>query len=367
MRRLICIFSALLLLWGCVKNELRTGTGVSERKLEIAFDCPIIQTQMKSAVLTPLEDQVQQSFKVWAYYSPSDAPDIDEQLMDKVYMNAVLVSYDEVSGKWKPEGKYYWPNNGTLTFFAVYPATPGTSVGVDENGIVIDDYDASSATEDLLISEVALGCDGASAAQDGVQLNFKHALSSLSFNIRTDVASTTSLVVTRIALKEIADEGDYSQLSDPQWKKTGSEGEYILYDNAEGIPLTGNYLPEAVKTIIVLPHVLEDTEFIEVTYKMQRTGADFWFEEQTASAELNDFGLEQWMPGYRYAYGVTLSLDRIQCTTGVATWNPEDNNDSGSSPDDFNTDFVGWGDGGDLQNSGTGMENMDWETEEDSW
>jgi hypothetical protein len=161
--------------------------------------------------------------------------------------------------------------------------------------------------------------------------------------------------------------GDYSQLSDPQWNKTGPVGEYILYDNAEGIPLTGNYLPEAVKTIIVLPHVLEDTEFIEVTYKMQRTGADFWFEEQTASAKLNDFGLEQWMPGYRYAYGVTLSLDRIQCTTGVATWNPEDNNDSGSSPDDFNTDFVGWGDGGDLQNSGTGMENMDWETEEDSW
>jgi hypothetical protein len=105
-------------------------------------------------------------------------------------MNAVLVSYDEVSGKWKPKGKYYWPNNGTLTFFAVYPATH-ENVGVDENGIVIDDYDASSATEDLLISEVALGCDGASAAQDGVQLNFKHALSSLSFTIRTDVASTT--------------------------------------------------------------------------------------------------------------------------------------------------------------------------------
>ena len=77
MKRFLCIFSAFMLLVGCVKNDPVTPDWQGP-EAEIAFECPVVGPKMKS-VAEVANYPADLNFRVWGYYSEGETPTVDTQ------------------------------------------------------------------------------------------------------------------------------------------------------------------------------------------------------------------------------------------------------------------------------------------------
>ena len=114
MKRFLCIFSAFMLLVGCVKNDPVTPDWQGP-EAEIAFECPIVGAKAKSVSeikAGTFPDDL--AFRVWGYYSEGETPTVDTQnhAMKITYINGAEFACEVTLWGATGSKNYYWPKSG---------------------------------------------------------------------------------------------------------------------------------------------------------------------------------------------------------------------------------------------------------------
>ena len=214
--------------------------------------------------------------------------------------------------------------------------------------------------------------------------NFSQLIADWNADLQTDVSTWRWFEYDNSVRKDyVAYDQTYTPL-----EPVGEPGQPAVGDWEAGTLLTGEYQalhdrtlsPEeedylSLTNLIVLPQTIPDDAVLRVTYDMTHStfagvnGADtpLWILDRVATKPLKECGVTSWNLGCRYTYNITIGLNKIECTTYMTDWPDDLQKESGTSSEDFSNDFVGWDDGGDIQASGTVMEDMYWGNEDASW
>lgn len=282
---------------------------------------------------------------IWKNDAGSSTPYIDE----------ALISYQ--TSVWKAAQSYYWPKNAgsSLTFFAWSNGTGTLDPTVGEcsktNGVQFPNYDVSIAAnknKDMMVAAIAADqtanddeykYDGVT---QGVPTLFYHVLSSL--EIKAKVAASypdVTFKVKNITLKANSVKGSYTQGVDATKLPTAGTwapavpaviANLQVYDNAGFTLSTTDQDLDATADDyrILLPHVFEDTEEMQITYDIitEYTGSEVT-ETVTVSKKLSEIFTEtsSWVAGKKYTLTITLSMNEIlwdpaveEWTAGTGTW-----------------------------------------------
>ena len=176
------LFAAMagVALTGCVKTE--SEVAVKSDSNRIVFDSPVVSSVTR-ALITDAVYPTNESFSVFAQH--------ENEGQSTLYMSDVKASYDGGTNSWIPEGNYYWPKQGTLSFAAYSPAEAKgdvfTSVTWDAaSGFGISGFNAETNNDatklyDLMYSDYAEDKTKGDQVADnpnyyGVQLKFKRIL-----------------------------------------------------------------------------------------------------------------------------------------------------------------------------------------------
>lgn len=333
MKRIILLAaSAMAILAGCSRTEIRS---ISDEPQQITFRT--IET--KGA-----EDfDKRNNFISYAWFLENgktwDAKSADGQ----AYISGAEIAFDNAINAWKASGQtYYWPKQGSLTFFAWTDntATPtGTYAGcAKDKGITFTAYSAfDHKNKDLLVADIAKDMDGKNLTtpqgwKPGVPTVFHHVLSNLAFTIQTnDNYAGATYSLKSITLKNISTKGDYAQGSptataaENVWTGHVDVKAMPVFTSAAGQPVSSTVAklaPSADDYSIVLPQKFADaTPEIEIVYTITTnyTGTAV-VETVTETKPLKDIYTEGWVSGKKYTLNIKLSLNEILWDPSVEVW-----------------------------------------------
>ena len=330
----------------CAKNE-----PIETPKDAIAFAEPVVGLSTK-ATEVQATFPTNRDFKVYAHYYTGNY----SYAAGSLYMPGVVATYNEGGKTWKTATTYYWPNEGKLTFAAYSPSTVNATY--DDGGFVFEDFKVDSDPTkqfDLLFSERAYDMTKADMQTlnpyNGVQLTFKHALSSII--IKTKAASeyegNFTLTLNKLVLRGVCNKGTFDQSLDGTkkdvtvdknaangklWSNQAQEGNvaYTVYENTDGTPLTTTLQAIPVLTaeqnshLILLPQTLTDDAelYIEYTLTNKLAGATPLEIKQTATVPIKTTTVAEWLRGVRYIYNLTIGLDEITFNPTMVNWDEFD-------------------------------------------
>lgn len=378
------IFAAMAgaALVGCTKNEPAAD---ADQQL-ITFAAPVVSPNTKAAteVWNNYPTAEAYDFAVWAKYYVNGLYEDNAYKTGtyttwaggQTYMKEVVVSHN--ANTWAPAQNYYWPKNGSLTFIAYAPASKADYADATATGITFKDYPVSTTPAeqvDLLFSErtynqqksnmdETAGSNTTGGTPDvkddaytGVHISFKHALSSILFNIKTDqnyVAQGTTITLKQIQVYNAVSQGSFNQnLADENgatttvpddidatnpaawtFAATPVKSTYnVDINNTAGVVLsTAAYYPSTnsntapvpanglrASDLILLPQDLEGVTLrIEYTIKNSGEGSDEL--SQIAELPLDGNTVSEWVMGKRYIYNITIGLETIYFEPYVQDW-----------------------------------------------
>lgn len=338
----------------CTKNEVY----VSENNdAQISFK-PLSATQTKSAPTGPITSYVEANgdFNVYAWYQASGAFDPTSAT---VYMNNVTCKYDgdindnadQGTGAWAPADKYYWPKNGTLTFSAYYPSNLSNVTVTAKNGIEIKDFEITDPTNQIDVMYSSRVFDKTKSTlvddnhdYDGVDIVFNHALSAVSFAVKTSADYVTDAIklykieilkaTSNGTFKEGYNEGVSTEKPHAAWGNPttvalNNSKNYTVFDVTAGQALKTT-VEKAGVDCIVLPQTFSNDIAIKVTYGIKYKNGDAEdYLKQTAEFKLKDMAgkegenavtLSAWEMGKWYKYTLTFTLDTIYFAPSVSAW-----------------------------------------------
>ena len=344
----------------CTKNEV--APSVTEQ-VAITFDTPVMSAATKAATEIPAIFPDDKDFAVYAHHYANGYTKLEEGIR---YMTNVQVEYQPhtTNGTWGSDPVYFWPKTGKLTF-AAYAPYMETGAEYTSNGFKFTDYTiAAKAADqvDLLFSERSY--DKTLVDQKdmnnhyyGVQINFRHALSSIQFKVAmekelADNALEYEIIVEKIEVLNAYSKGDFSQnlvdgpgnttpdvTTNKAWSGQEIPADYVAYSGAFIVPADGKagatYDASKNETnLILLPQFMEhgdatktdDDVTVQVTYKFRHNEMDegVYITNNVSSVSLNTSEtVKEWLRGKRYIYTLTIGLDEILFAPTVTDWAPE--------------------------------------------
>lgn len=351
---------ASVALASCVKNE--PSVSLNDNQTAIKFAAPVMSPNVKAATEIADNYPTTEKFAVWAYYydKTTDGEKYTNFAGGDLYMNQVVVSYDGTS-TWKAAQTYYWPKNGSLTFAAYSPAknleNPDNKFSYNAKGLQIAGYvvpEDDAKQQDLLFSDRTYDLKANNDVLDsddpytGVTLNFKHALSSIVFQAKTDEdysLNDTKISISNITLTNVNSVGTFNQnLDDSQtnpqtyvidmtdltnytreWSALGTPTNYVAHDEGK-VPLTttakylynGSASADANTTdLMLLPQEILANAKVVVSYYIDNGTIEI---PQVSEVNLKTALVGEWLRGYRYTYVLTIGLDEITFEPKVAPW-----------------------------------------------
>lgn len=335
MKRIILLAaSAMAILAGCSRTEIRS---ISDEPQQITFRT--IETKAADDFLNT------NKFYSYAWFLPSGKTWATKYAKAQAYIPGALIAYNTTAKAWKADGAtYYWPKQGSLTFFAWTDntATPtGTYAGcAKDKGITFTAYSAfDNKNKDLLVANIAKDMDGKNNLtthqrwKPGVPTVFRHVLSNLAFTIKTnDNYAGATYSLESIKLKNISTKGDYAQGSPAAtadadvWTRHADPKEVPVFTSgAAGQSITSTLAkltPSTTDYSIVLPQKFADaTPEIEIVYTITTnyTGTAV-VETVTETKSLKDIYTEGWVSGKKYTLNIKLSLNEILWDPSVEVW-----------------------------------------------
>lgn len=343
---LMMAVAAGAMLTGCVKNETANGGAVSGSK--ISFEAPAV-TGITRAALVPGEIGTGydkgEHFSVYAlYFANGTYTNFDAGTL---HMENVETAYNTEGNYWDSEAAggqaYYWPNSGSLTFAAYSPsgAANDCKVAWGAAGFSFTNFTVQSEPAqqyDLLFSERAYNKTQSESSsttyQGGVDITFKHALSSVVFKTkRGDTYEGHTITLKNITLKNTYTTGTFNQgLVDEDnavttaaaaWtgQTTENKAGYVAFNGAAEITSTTAAEPAGAKRLIVLPqklaHAGANNVTIDVTYSINNGTSEI---DQTATIDISDYNLTEFEIGKRYIFTLIIGLDKITFSPKVDEW-----------------------------------------------
>lgn len=361
MKKLLLAAAALgTLFTGCVDNEPEVGPSAGVDK-KISFAAPLVSgtTRVEQGeIANPYPTG--ENFAVYALRTTGSYTNWSD---GTAFMTNVECAYDSTLQGWDPAAvtdgqSYYWPKSGKLTFYAYSPAQykdgddsstvvwqPVVAYTDNADKMTCSDVTLNGGNIDLLYSELAkdktavdnnnnnngTGPDGSKVEYNGVELKFRHALSSIKFKVKLNQEYTdATITVKSIKLNNIYSKGSFSWAAnetsfvDPEWTPaTGSTKGYAAVANEFTQTVTVDVAElTSAKPLLLLPQTFAD-QTIEVSYNVKLANDIGEGSNETATVKLSDLSYTKqgetsasadeakWKPGRRYIYTITFGLDKI--------------------------------------------------------
>ena len=355
-------------LTGCVSNEPDLSGGGEK---EITFSTPVVGASTRAQVYGELGNgdlayPAEELFNVYAVWHQNDFSGWNN---GSLYMDDVQTKFDDTFNGWRAQTRYYWPHNGGKLTFAAYSPSGLTGVTYGTTGFTFVGYNTGVNTGyvDVLYSDRSYNKTASSANSNtpyaGVDIDFKHALSSIQFTAKKadsygdSDANTTNITITKISVYGVYNQADFNENIDetapatysatPAWTShtnygtlTGEDSPHIYYN--------GSLLLDANKKVmngidnqvdlILMPQTLPASAAVKIEYTIDSPGENTPAIPQTHIVMLNDTSnnntaiTTEWKPGKRYTYNITIGLTEIYFSPEIAEW--DDNIDDTEGADE---------------------------------
>lgn len=339
-KHLFYIAVACVALASCVKTEVR----VNSPDKEITFQT--VSTKAGAAF------NKGNHFRSYAYFLEKDKNWVDNHTDATAYIDNADIYYHPASpkGYWAAKDNYYWPKQGSLTFFAWTDDTAdpkvvgtGATVGCAPNtGIKIENYSVmDNPNKDILVAKIekdkkknesVTGRDW----DNGVPTVFRHALAKVEFKVNKKIDyPKVEFRVKKITLTKVSTRGTFTQCqSTPNenwgWNGWGIQKDLTVFTGNVEVTATddagtfNNLTPSATDYHIVLPQVLRDkidpTITIEYEIITSYITGNPVTETVIETKDLKDIYKSDWECNKKYVLGITLGLNEIYWDPSVEDW-----------------------------------------------
>ena len=339
------LFAAMagVALTGCVKTE--SEVAVKSDSNRIVFDNPVVSSVTRALIDgTEYPDNV--PFSVYAQYKNDDTGE-DLLYMNNVTTQHVMSTPGTKQESWIPEGSYYWPKQGELSFAAYSPTAAQdafTSVAwTNAAGFTFTGFNAvtnNDATKlyDLMYSDYVAGQKQTNENDYdkyyGIQLTFRHALSALVFNAKTeeDYGADAVIKITNIEVLSPVGSGDLSVTNSTGLRATWTPGADVASMAVTGV--TGatqltNTEAQQGNVMLMVPQTFDGDVKVKITYTMQMATSaapvTHTYEVALNTLEESDSASsttahDGWDASRRYTYNIIIGLDRIYFAPTVEPW-----------------------------------------------
>lgn len=328
-------------LTGCVKTE--SEVAVKSDSNRIVFDNPVVSSVTRALIDgTEYPDNV--PFSVYAQYKNDDTGE-DLLYMNNVTTQHVMSTPGTKQESWIPEGSYYWPKQGELSFAAYSPTAAQdafTSVAwTNAAGFTFTGFNAvtnNDATKlyDLMYSDYVAGQKQTNENDYdkyyGIQLTFRHALSALVFNAKTeeDYGADAVIKITNIEVLNPVGSGDLSVTNGTGSRAIWTPGTDVASMAVTGVTatqLTNTDVPQGNEMLMV-PQTFDENVKVKITYTMQMatSAAPVTHTYEKALNSLNESDgassttHDGWDASRRYTYNIIIGLDKIYFAPTVEDW-----------------------------------------------
>ena len=334
-KHIFYIAAACVALASCVKNEVR----VNVPDQEITFQT--VSTKAGAAF------NKGNHFISYAYFLEKDKHwDTANLSTDaKAYIDNALISYDNQKGNyWAAATPYYWPKQGSLTFFAWTVDTDAPSVGTGatvtcapNTGIKIENYSVKdNPNKDILVADIAKDKKNNESVtgrdwSEGVPTVFRHALANVEFNVnKRENYPNVEFRVREITLNKVSTKGTFTQGSPAEswgWSAQTEPDKLSVFTGDEEVTTTAtklnpNTTPGATDYFIVLPQNFDATPTLTIKYEIITsyiTGHPVTETVEETKA-LNTIYTSGWECKKKYILGITLGLNEIYWDPSVEGW-----------------------------------------------
>lgn len=339
-KHIFYIAAACAALASCVKNEVR----VNSPDQEITFQT--VSTKAGAAF------NKGNHFISYAYFLEKDKHwDTANLSTDaKAYIDNADIYYHTTLSYWAAADTYYWPKQGSLTFFAWTDDTAAPSVGTGANvscppneGIKIENYSVKdNLNKDILVAEIAKDKKSNESVTgrdwtNGVPTVFRHALAKVEFKVnKREDYPNVKIIVKKITLNKVSTKGTFTQGSPTESRKWSAQTEpedLSVFTGDEEVTTTATILnPNATPGVkdyfIVLPQNFDATSTSTLTIEYEIITTSTSFKETVIETKaLNAIYTSNWECNKNYVLGITLGLNEIYWDPSVEAW--EDNTVTG--------------------------------------
>ena len=343
-KTLFLAVAASTVLAGCVKNEPSNGGAVSDAK--ISFDAPAVTGITRAVPGEISKYDTRENFSVYAHYYAGGTYTTFAD--GQSFIDNEKTAYNGVDS-WNTESveggqTYYWPKEGSLTFGAYSPSDAANHCTVDwgATGITFTNFEVRTNPAehyDLMFSERSYNRVQSTGGQaySGVDINFKHALSSVVFKLKLaepydgHIITVKSIKLQNAYTKgnfdqQLADENNALTTTAAAWEDQNTEYaegyEAVTAAAGEVVASTDATLLTNPNPIIVLPQQLaHDPNHVQilVAYTIHNGTLEAPYED---TIDITDpgYNLTEFELGKRYTFTLTFAQDKIYFSPEVDEW-----------------------------------------------
>ena len=330
--------AACAALAACTKNEVKPV----EVEPEITYQT--ISTKAGTAAMNEANH-----FISYAYFLEKGNNWDSNSSSAKAYISAAEISFK--TDCWKAAKSYYWPKQGSLTFFAwsdndATPSVTPTPTCSITNGIEVSSYDiTANRNVDFLVADIVKdqtkNTTTVGTWKTGVPTVFKHALSKLVFKVVTVkggaehnyTSDNVTFTVKSIKLKGVNNNLAYSQ----DWQSGNTASKHTWTDPTTPVEIeipvfTGNKVASDTETelplgkddysIVIPQETFDSDDVIEIVYDITTkfTGTDVTETVTISDKKLSEVYTTGWAPGNEYTLTIKLGIDEVLWDPTLDGW-----------------------------------------------
>lgn len=325
----------------CVKVEADRDSvpaeTISYQVVNCRLKAPAAEDFSTKAGTNPFDDT--KKFISSAYLLPEglnwDGMDADGNLnrnSASVYIDGAEISKN--GAVWRDASKsYYWPQSGSLTFFAYAPSYlpeasgTGNGVSISKAGV---SYKGWEAKDDRLKTDFMAAVPAKDKSRNsneyysnGVPMLFKHKLAQIQFVAfveKDDDGIDDDIYIESLVLTNIYGRGDFAQSNtdDGAWSNRSDTGEYVLFktDTPEKLSIDELALmPSGLETMLMIPQNLSALDADDVSIGVSRKAPEIVItyyhgtkaasDRKTASVTFESIRSYLWEMGTTIKYSIT--------------------------------------------------------------
>lgn len=344
--QLILATAAVLALAACNKDEFSPKNSSTD---EIGFNAVTAKaTKANDAIISGTTYATDNTFQVWGWQS--EAGDFSEFSTDDAsnFMSNLTISYcggpQSRADAWRNAvNYYYWPFTGKISFLAVHPSTVAPSTtGWDATNnkpqATVADYTIVPGTNETV--DLMFATNEGSRRADALPMVFKHALSQIEVQVKTDEDYSTDVAfdVESVQFNNIDLSGDVAYANDAfSWSDNDTQTQNWVYYNTVLEDITDSYqVYGAAKVNIPQPanynaSILDPSDplydagdavaaTITIGYSMEQTGSAKITGTVTIADPFLSVAANAWEAGKKYNYTINFRLNEILFNPSVTDW-----------------------------------------------
>ena len=333
------VLIAQLVLSGCAGEAVEETSSSSSS--EINFDAYLGRNASTRAGVTNIDSLKKSGFGVFARYNHNGAT---SPLMDNEN-----VTWKEKENRWGYTNTRYWPNEGSVDFYAFAPYLKNVKPvnapdSIKANPAYIE-FTSSTSNVDLVWGAQKNKTVPTSPTDSKVKFEFKHVLARLGFDITANQELEENGAVIKVDSVKLYgdtivngafDIKGYLNLEDSTWSRSVDVGTRVVYtwtppdaEDENNFKLSASQLDYRCKKIenapnsylCIIPQEKYQSFYLQITYTVQQ-GA-FSQEEVKVRKNLLDISKPfKFEKGKAYVFHLKLSLDPINfnISTTVGSW-----------------------------------------------